>query len=358
MRRLLVLSTAMTTLGFAAPAAEITVLGWGGAYTQSQIEAYHKPFTAKTGINVISADADNPATPIKAMVEAGNVTVDAASVDYADALRLCDEGLLEPIDAATLPPAPDGTPAIDDFLPGAVTDCLVSTDVYSTVYAYDTTKYAENPPTTVADFFDLQKFPGKRGIRKGAKGTLEMALLADGVAPADIYPLLSTPEGLDRAFAKLDTIKAETVWWEAGAQPPQLLADGEVAMTVAWNGRIFNAAVAEGKPFKIVWDGQVYELEGFVIPKGAPNKDAALEFIKFATGTEPLARAAEWISYGPPRKSSAPLVGLYQDGKTEMAPNLPTSPENMTNALASDYGFWVDRDTELNERFNAWLSAN
>jgi putative spermidine/putrescine transport system substrate-binding protein len=292
------------------------------------------------------------------MVEAGNVTIDAASVDYADALRLCDEGLLEPIDAATLPPAPDGTPAIDDFLPGAVTDCLVSTDVYSTVYAYDTTKYPENPPTTVADFFDLEKFPGKRGIRKGAKGTLEMALLADGVPPAEIYTVLSTPEGLDRAFAKLDTIKADTVWWEAGAQPPQLLADGEVAMTVAWNGRIFNAAVAEGKPFKIVWDGQVYELEGFVIPKGAPNKDAALEFIKFATGTEPLAHAAEWISYGPPRKSSAPLVGLYQDGKTEMAPNLPTSPENMTNALASDYGFWVDRDTELNERFNAWISAN
>jgi putative spermidine/putrescine transport system substrate-binding protein len=348
----------MTTLGFAASAADITVLGWGGAYTQSQIEAYHKPFTAKTGINVISADADNPATPIKAMVEAGNVTIDAASVDYADALRLCDEGLLEPIDASTLPPAPDGTPAIDDFLPGAVTDCLVSTDVYSTVYAYDTTKYPENPPTTVADFFDLEKFPGKRGIRKGAKGTLEMALLADGVPPADIYTVLSTPEGLDRAFAKLDKIKADTVWWEAGAQPPQLLADGEVAMTVAWNGRIFNAAVAEGKPFKIVWDGQVYELEGFVIPKGAPNKDAALEFIKFATGTEPLAHAAEWISYGPPRKSSAPLVGLYQDGKTEMAPNLPTSPENMTNALASDYGFWVDRDTELNERFNAWISAN
>jgi len=358
MKKLLVLSTAMTTLGFAAWAADITVLGWGGAYTQSQIEAYHKPFTAKTGINVISADADNPATPIKAMVEAGNVTVDVASVDYADALRLCDEGLLEPIDAATLPPAPDGTPAIDDFLPAAVTDCLVSTDVYSTVYAYDTTRYPENPPTTVADFFDLEKFPGKRGIRKGAKGTLEMALLADGVAPADVYAVLSTPEGLDRAFAKLDTIKAETVWWEAGAQPPQLLADGEVAMTVAWNGRIFNAAVAEGKPFRIVWDGQVYELEGFVIPKGAPNRDAAMEFIRFATGTEPLAHAAEWISYGPPRKSSAPLVGLYQDGKTEMAPNLPTSPQNMTNALASDYGFWVDRDTELNERFNAWLAAN
>lgn len=358
MKKLLILTTALTATAFAAGAQEITVLGWGGAYTVSQVEAYHKPFTAKTGVKVISVDADNPATPIKAMVEAGNVTVDVASVDYADALRLCDEGLLETIDPATIPPGADGTPALEDFLPGAVTDCLISTDVYSTVYAYDTTKFGDNPPTTVADFFDLEKFPGKRGIRNGAKGTLEMALMADGVAPADVYAALMTPEGLDRAFAKLDTIKKDVVWWEAGAQPPQLLADGEVAMTVAWNGRIFNAAVAEGKPFKIVWDGQVYELEGFVIPKGAPNIDNAKAFVLFATETEQLANAANWISYGPPRKSSAPLVGMYQDGKTAMAPNLPTSPENLTNALASSYDFWVDHDTELNERFAAWLAAN
>ena len=357
MKKLLILSTALTGVTFGAQAADVTVMSWGGAYVTSQIEAYHKPFTAATGINVISVDADNPATPIKAQVEAGNVTVDVADVEYADAIRLCDEGLLESIDPAVLPAAPDGTAATEDFLPGALTDCAVASIVFSTVFAYDTTKFPEGP-TTIADFFDLEKFPGKRGIRKGAKANLEMALMADGVPAAEVYALLETPEGVDRAFAKLDTIKADTIWWEAGAQPPQLLADGEVAMTVAWNGRIFNAAVAEGKPFKIVWDGQVYELEGFVIPKGAPNKDAALEFIKFATGTEPLAHAAEWISYGPPRKSSAPLVGLYQDGKTEMAPNLPTSPENMTNALASDYGFWVDRDTELNERFNAWLSTN
>jgi putative spermidine/putrescine transport system substrate-binding protein len=357
MKKLLILSTALTGVTFGAQAADVTVMSWGGAYVTSQIEAYHKPFTATTGINVISVDADNPATPIKAQVEAGNVTVDVADVEYADAIRLCDEGLLESIDPAVLPAAPDGTPATEDFLPGALTDCAVASIVFSTVFAYDTTKFPEGP-TKISDFFDLEKFPGKRGIRKGAKANLEMALMADGVPAAEVYALLETPEGVDRAFAKLDTIKADTVWWEAGAQPPQLLADGEVAMTVAWNGRIFNAAVAEGKPFKIVWDGQVYELEGVVIPKGAPNKDAALEFIKFATSTEPLAHAAEWISYGPPRKSSAPLVGLYQDGKTEMAPNLPTSPENMTNALASDYGFWVDRDTELNERFNAWLAAN
>ena len=357
MKKLLILSTALTSAAFAANAEEVAVMSWGGAYTVSQVEAYHKPFTAETGITVVSIDADNPATPIKAQVEAGNVTIDVADVEYADAIRLCDEGLLEEIDPAMLPAAPDGTPAVDDFLPGAVTDCAVSTIVFSTVFAYDTTKFPE-APTTMADFFNMEKFPGKRGMRKGAKANLEMALMADGVPAADVYATLETPEGIDRAFAMLDKIKKDTIWWEAGAQPPQLLADGEVSMTTAYNGRIFAAAVSEGKPFATVWDGQVYEYDLFVIPKGAPNLEAAKKFIAFATDTQRLADQAKWISYGPARKSSGALVGLYQDGKTEMAPYMPTSAANLTNALASSYEFWVDRDTELNERFNAWLAAN
>ncbi|MBC7139150.1 MAG: ABC transporter substrate-binding protein [Defluviimonas sp.] len=356
MKKILTLSTALSAVGLAASAQEVTVMSWGGAYTVSQVEAYHKPFTAETGIKVVSVDADNPATPIKAMVEAGNVTVDVADVEYADSIRLCDEGLLEEIDPSILPPAPDGTPATEDFLPGALTDCAVASIVFSTVYAYDTTKFPEGP-TTMADFFDLEKFPGKRGMRKGAKANLEMALMADGVPADEVYATLETDEGIDRAFAMLDKIKDDTVWWEAGAQPPQLLADGEVAMTTAYNGRIFAAQVAEGKPFQIVWDGQVYEYDLFVIPKGAPNLENALEFIKFATDTQRLADQAKWISYGPARKSSGALVGLYQDGKTEMAPHMPTSAENLTNALASSYEFWVDRDSELNERFNAWLAV-
>ena len=357
--RLLLATSALAGAALAAPASaqEITVLGWGGAYETSQVEAYHKPFTAESGVQVISVDADNPAVPIKAQVEAGNVTTDVAVIEYADAVRLCDEGLLEEIDPAILQPAPDGTPALDDFLPGAVTDCYVSTDVFSTVYAFDTTKFPDAKPSTIADFFDTETFPGKRGVRRNAKATLEMALMADGVPPEEVYATLETDEGVERAFAKLDSIKDDIVWWEAGAQPPQLLADGEVSMTIAYNGRIFTAAVAEGKPFEIVWDGQVYELEGLAIPKGAPNLEQALDFVAFATGPEPLANAAEWISYGPPRQSSAALVGMYQDGKTEMSPHLPTSEANLTNALGSSYEFWVDRDAELNERLNAWLSA-
>ncbi len=357
MKKILILTTALTGWGMAAQ-ADVTVMSWGGAYETSQVEGYNKPYTAATGKNVTMVAADNPNAPIKAMVEAKNVTADVADVEYADAVRMCDEGLLEPIDASALPAAPDGTAATDDFLPGALVDCGVGNIVFSTVFAYDTTKFPDGGPKAIADLFDTTKFPGKRGLRKGAKANLEMALMADGVPAADVYTTLATPEGVDRAFAKLDTIKKDVVWWEAGAQPPQLLADGEVVMSTAYNGRIFAAAVNEGKPFQTVWDGQVYEYDVFVIPKGTPNLDEAVEYIKFATSTQSLAEQAKWISYGPARKSSAPLIGKFNDGKTDMGPFMPTSPENLTNALPSSYEFWADHDSELNERFNAWLAAN
>ena len=355
MKKTLILTTALAGFAFAASAQEVVVMSWGGAYTKSQVEAYHKPFTALTGIKVISVDADNPATPIKAQVEAGNVTIDVADVEYSDAIRLCDEGLLEEIDLSMLPAAPDGTPAADDFVEGALTDCAVANIVWSTVMAYNT-ENVSGTPTKIADFFDTATYPGKRGLRKSAKATLEMALMADGVPADQVYELMETEAGIDRAFAKLDTIKGDIIWWEAGAQPPQLLADGEVVMTTAYNGRIFNAAVAEGQPFEIVWDGQILDFDLFVVPKGAPNKEAAMQFIAFSTDTQRLADQASWISYGPARKSSGAMVGLYSDGVTEMAPHMPTSEAAMVNALTNDFEFWADRSTDLNERFNAWLS--
>lgn len=358
MKRTLTAASILALAAAAAPvmAQEITVMSWGGSYTKSQLEAYYKPFTEKTGIKVISVDADNPATPIKAMVEAGNVTVDVADVEFADAVRLCDEGLLEPIDHSILVPGADGSAPADDFVPGSLVDCFVPTIVYTIAVAYDTTKFPEKP-TSIADFFDVEKFPGKRSMRRNAKSNLEMALMADGVPASEVYEVLGTPEGVDRAFAKLDTIKKDIIWWEAGAQAPQLLADGEVAMAAAFNGRIFAAAVGEGKPFEILWDGQVYETEGYVIPKGAKHVEDALKFIAFASAPEQLAAQASWISYGPARKSSGPLVGMYQDGKTDMKPHMPTAEANLVNALPSSYEFWVDHDSELNERFNAWLAS-
>ncbi len=351
----LLLTAAATSIA-ATASADITVVSWGGAYTKSQVEAYHKPYAAKTGTKIISEDYNGGLAEIKSQVEAGNVTWDIVDVEMSDAVAGCDQGLLERIDPSILPAGADGTAAADDFIPGTILDCAVANIVWSTVFAYDSTKMA-NAPKTIADFFDTSGFPGKRGLRKSAKANLEMALAADGVATADIYDVLETPEGVDRAFAKLDTIKGDVVWWEAGAQPPQLLADGEVAMTTAYNGRIFNAVASEDKPFEIVWDAQILDFDLWVIPKGAKNKDAAMDFLAFSTATEQLAAQASWISYGPARKSSAPLVGNYATKPDlAMGPQMPTSADNMATAIVNDFEFWADNGDELNERFNAWLA--
>lgn len=358
LKQILVGAVSIAALSTAAIAADsITVVSWGGAYTKSQVEAYHKPWIEKTGNQIISEDYNGGLAEVKAQVEAGNVTWDIVDVELSDAVRGCDEGLLEPIDPSILPAGADGTPATEDFIDGAINDCAVANIVWSTIYAFDSTKFDGAAPASMEDFFDLEKFPGKRGLRKTPKANLEMALMADGVEPADVYEVLSTDEGVDRAFAKLDTIKGSVVWWEAGAQPPQLLADGEVMMTTAYNGRIFNAIAAEDKPFEIIWDNQVFDMDLWAIPKGAPNKDLAMDFLAFSTATEQLAAQASWISYGPARKSSSPLVGSYST-KPELAmgPQMPTNPDNFATALQNDYLFWADNQDELNERFNAWLA--
>ena len=341
-----------------ATAGEITVVSWGGAYTKSQIEAYHKPWISLTGNRVISEDYNGGLAEVKAQVNARNVTWDVIDLELSDAVRGCDEGLFEEIDLSILPPGRDGTPARRDFIDGALNDCAVGSIVWSTIYAYDKSKFrGSRKPKTIADFFNLRKFPGKRSMKRAPKVNLEMALMADGVAPEDVYDVLSTRRGINRAFAKLDTIKDHVVWWEAGAQPPQLLADGEVVMTTAFNGRIFNAVAAEDKPFEIVWDGQVYDLDLWAIPKGSRNVDLALDFVSFATETDQLAAQASWISYGPVRKSSSPYVGSYHsNSRLKMGPHMPTAPANFKKALQNDFEFWADNADEINERFNTWLA--
>ena len=341
--------------GSAVRADDITVVSWGGAYTKSQIEAYHKPFTKKTGININSVDFNGGLAEVRAQVETGNITWDVVDVGLSASIRGCDEGILERIDPKKLPPALDGTPAVDDFIEGALPDCAVANIVWSMVAAFDKSKFADAAPKTMADFFDLKTFPGKRAMRKTPTTNLEMALIADGVAASDVYKVLATPEGVDRAFAKLDIIKDQVVWWEAGAQPPQLLADGEVVMTTAYNGRIFNAVAQEKKPFEIIWDGQVMALDLWVIPKGTKNLKAAMDFVSFSTDTQRLADQAKYISYGPARKSSSKLIGKHEESGIDVLPHLPTAPANLKNAVLENAGWWADHEDDLNERFNAWL---
>jgi len=342
----------LTTAGFAAyvlagPAQaqekSFTVMSWGGAYQDAQRKAWFEPFVAQRKLKLAEEEYSGELAKIKAMVDAGNVKIDVINVDAKTAMQGCDGGILERLDYAKITDR-------SKFLPNAALDCAVASDIYSTIYAYDTTKFKGEVPKTIADFFDTKKFPGKRGVQKVPFSTLEFALLADGVPVADVYKVMKTEAGIDRAFKKLDTIKKDAVWWTAGAQPPQLLASGEVVMTTGWNGRIQAAIDKDKKPFKIVWDGQMLDYDLFVIPKGAPNQALSYEFLRFQTEPKVMAALGPYIPYAPTRIDATDFVD------PAVLPKLPTDPQNMKNAFYADYLYWNDRDEELQKRFEAWLA--
>ena len=197
-----------------------------------------------------------------------------------------------------------------------VNECFVPQIVYSTTFGYRTDMVGDTPPTTVCDVFDTAKYPGKRALQKRPIDNMEWALYCDGVAKDKIYEVLGTDEGVAQAFAKLDTIKGDVVWWSAGAETPQLLADGEVVMGSTYNGRLFSAIAEQNQPIAMLWDMQSFDLDGWIIPKGLSDQSVlnrAKHYLKFATDTQRLADQAKYISYGPARKSSAPLVGKHAD---------------------------------------------
>lgn len=329
--------------GSIASAKDLTIAGWGGSYQAAQRAALFEPFADNVGIKIIEDQHNGDIARLKAMVQAGSVTWDVVSMYKFSVIQGCDEGILEPLDSTVY-----GNK--DDYMPGALHPCGVASDIFANIIAYDQDRMGANPPTTLADFFDVQKYPGKRGLKRAPQGNLEFALLADGVEPAEVYNVLATKEGQDRAFSVLDRIRLHVVWWQAGAQPPQLLADGEVVMTTAYNGRIYSANVAEGRHFKIIWDGQVYEFDYWAIPKGTPNVELAKEFLRFATQPRQMAKQAELIPYGPPRKSAMPMVP--EDVKVQ----LPTEENNLRRALAASPEFWGDNFESINDRFQAWLA--
>ena len=334
----------------------VTVVSWGGAYARACEQAYFAPFTAETGIEVRLESYNGGLAQVRAQVETGNVHWDIVDLEFVDLVRGCDEGLFELIDIEELPPAPDGTPARDDYFDGTYSECGGGGLYYSAAVAYNRNSYSGEPPSSMEDFFDLDQYPGRRGMRRVAAGNLEFALMADGVAPNEVYSVLSSPDGVDRAFRKLDTIKDQVVWWEAGAQPPQMLADREVVMSTAYNGRIFNAQVLEGQPFTIIWDGQILDYGQLAIVTGTPRMEAAKEFLLFASRVESMAAVGRYIAYSPTRRSGMDLISTHYETGVEMRPHMPSAPENLARALRNNPEWWIDHAEEMNERFSAWLA--
>jgi putative spermidine/putrescine transport system substrate-binding protein len=327
----------------AASARDLTVVGWGGTAQAAQNKAMFEPYVKDTG-NKLVQDSWNGGIGVLRTKAQGESTWDVVQVEADELVLGCEEGIYAKLDWAKL-----GNK--DQYLPGMAGDCGVGTFVWSTAMAYDKAKLGDNGPKSWADFFDTKKFPGKRSLRRGPRQSLEFALMADGVAPADVYKVLATKEGIDRAFKKLDTIKKDIVWWEAGSQPVQLLQSGEVAMTSVYNGRIFAVNNADKTNFAISWPaGFIYQVDSWVILANSPNKAQAEGFLKFIQTPARQQDVANVLAYGPTLKDSTGQIA------PNVLPYLPTAPGVIEHGLSFDINFWVDNIEALNERFNAWAA--
>jgi len=361
MRRLSGLVMLVAVLGAVAARAEeprtLTVLTWGGAYERSQQTAMFEPFTRATGVAVETVRYNGGIEALRAHLEApGAPEWDVVDMIRADARAACRQELLESFDPDILAPAPDGVPPEDDFIDGALGDCSIVQLVFATVIAYDDAAFPGEKPRTVADFFDTERFPGKRALRKAPVGMLEWALRAYGVPRSQLDDLLSTERGLGLAFRRLDSIRDDIVWWRGGAEPVELLARGDVAMATGFNGRFFHAQAVENRPISIIWDGALLEYNSWAILKGTPDKDIAEKFIRFATASERLSDMANRIPYGPARKSAQRRVGLHVTLGVPMSAHMPTTDRHMATAIRKDDRWYSQTEALRQRRFEAWLA--
>ena len=339
----------LMSLAFVSSAyADITFVSWGGAYTASQQKAYVDTWSKGGGVTV--ENYKGGLGEIKAQVEAGNVTWDVVDVLPDQAITGCDEGLFAKVDQSSF---------INDLVVPPVSECIVPQIFWAYTAFYSKSAFPGKKPKNIKDFFNVKKFPGKRGIHTWANALIEMALVADGVKASKVYDVMNTPEGIDRAFAKLDTIKDHVVFWSAGSKPLELVSSGEVVMAIAYNGRIGAAILSEGKDFDYIWDATVLEQEYLVAIKGG-NEAEALEFMAHASTAQALADQAKYIPYGPMRKSSIDIIKKGEpwfNTGVDILPHMPTAPKVLKRAIIADPFWWADNGAEVNERFGVWKGS-
>jgi putative spermidine/putrescine transport system substrate-binding protein len=319
--------------GAANAADNLSFVSWGGTTQEAQTTAWAAPFSEKTGIKVLQ-DGPTDYGKLKAMVESGNVQWDVVDVEADFALRAAREGLLEPLDFSVI-----DREQID---PRFVSDHGVGSFYFSFVLGYNQGRLGGKAPQDWSALFDTATYPGKRALYKWpSPGVLELALLADGVAIEQLYPL-----DLDRAFKKLDSIKKDIVWWGGGAQSQQLLASGEASLGQFWNGRIY-ALQQDGAPVGVSWKQNLVMADFLVIPKGSKNKEAAMQFLANAASAKGQADFANLTAYAPVNTGSVAQL------KADLAPNLPTAYAE--DQITLDFAYWAEHGPAIAARWNEWL---
>jgi putative spermidine/putrescine transport system substrate-binding protein len=319
-----------------AASKELVIVSWGGALQEAHTKAFFKPFEKKYGVTIKIVSPPDYGK-FKAMVQSKNVEWDVVDSDADFVPRAIKQNLLEPLDFKVIDKK--------DLDASLTTKYSVGSEIYAYGMAYDTEKFPKGKqPKTWKDFWNTKKFGGKRSLWKYAPGTLEAALLADGVSPKNLYPL-----DINRAFKSLDKLKKDVqVWWSTGAQPAQLLSDKEVTLAGAWNGRI-TTAKKQGAKEDMEFNQSILLADSWVIPKGAKNKSLAMKFIAFATSAKPQAELSKLIPYGPVNSKA------YNYLSASVKESLATSTDKRKTQVMLDVNYWMDNYDKVNDRFQKWL---
>jgi len=316
-----------------AEGKQVVHVNWGGDAVTCYQDIYVPAFENAHEGHTVAIDGSGPLEgKIKAMVESGNVTWDVCDVDAFNILRLGKQGMLEKYDYSIVDK--------DKILAPFTWEHGCLGYWYSNILAWDSEKIGKDVTPTWADFFDVEKYPGKRTLYKWGVGSPEAALLADGVKPDELYPL-----DLDRAWKKIESIKDHLVFWGSGAESQQMFLQGEVVMGNIWHTR---ASVlerdTEGR-VKWTWqDGQAAPA-GWLTPKGNPaGNKAAMQWV--AAMQEPALQVAimNCFGQGPANPAAADLM-------TPAERRLhPAAPENYKLQIPIDSAYYADHyDTVLND---------
>jgi putative spermidine/putrescine transport system substrate-binding protein len=322
-----------------AATSQIVVTDPGGEWQKAAAEAFYVPFEKETGVKVSYAARPHMSMGrLKAMVEAGNTEWDVTVFVKGLVPLVVKQGLLEPIDYGKIDKS--------QFIPGAITPHFLADHITGSMVTYSAKKFPTDGPKSWADFWNADKFPGRRGMFRGTFQTLEIALLADGVAPDKLYPL-----DMDRAFKSLDRVKPHIqVWWTSAAQSVQLVLDGEVDIISGWANRMY-AAIAQGAPYRRVWNQAIMGFEGWAVPRGTKNRAAAMEFLAFAAKPDRQAAFARSQPVGPTNK------GAYAFIPDQIARELPTYPANLPGLVYEDADWIGANQAKIEERWAQWIAG-
>lgn len=340
MKNTLILAATATALAVSPLVAQerpnqIIVANTGGPYLEAVLGATGVAFTEATGIEVLG---DGPQTlpQLQQMVQANRVTWDVVEVPPVFTLRYCGELFQElPADLQNYP----------NTLPGFANECGINSVGYANIMLYNTESFPDGGPQNWADFYDVERFPGMRGLWDGAEGVnLEIALMADGVAPEDLYPL-----DIDRALAKLEELRPNIVFWRSGAQSTQMMESQEVDMIMAWSSRAY-PALNNGAPFVPVWNQHIIYNNVLAIPMGASHPEVSAEYIRMAMQPAQQARVSELFPVTPGLIGTQP--NLNEAGMLVFA----ATPERAASAVRPDLQWIADNAAEIQTRWTEWLN--